>query len=67
MIKKNKLKVLADIIILLLTLALIYFLVGKMIKSVISVKQPFIANTGQLESDTNTYMLKPCGPKSLNR
>lgn len=65
MIKKNKLKVLADIIILLLTLALIYLLVGKMIKSVISVKQPFIANTGQLESDTNTYMLKPCEPGAV--
>lgn len=59
MVKKNKFKIFRDILILLVTLAALYFLGGAMIKSVISARQPFMKDNVSLEADPNTYLLKP--------
>lgn len=59
MVKKNGFRIFRDILLLLITLAVIYFLGGAMVKSVISLKQPFLSGHGQLEADPNSYLLKP--------
>lgn len=65
MVKKNKFRIFRDMILLILTLAFAYFLAGAMVKSVISPKKPFIADHGELETDTNTYLLKPSEPGAV--
>ncbi len=66
MVKRNKFKIFTDIILLLLTLAAVYFLGVAMIKSLIAAKQPFMSeNAGQLETDTSNYLLKPSEPEMV--
>ena len=65
MVKKNKFRIFRDIVLLLVTLAVLWFLGSAMVKSVISAKQPFMSHNGELEEDSNTYLLKPTGPDAV--
>ena len=65
MVKKNKFRIFRDIVLLLVTLAVLWFLGSAMVKSVISAKQPFMSNNGELEEDSNTYLIKPTGPDAV--
>ena len=65
MVKKNKFRIFRDILLLLITLVVIFFLGSSMIKSIISAKQPFVKKQGQLETDMNTYVLKPSEPGAV--
>ncbi len=58
MVKKNKIKIFADIIMLIATLLFAYFLIHEMVNSVISKKQPFVAEQGELDVDMNNYMVE---------
>ena len=66
MVRKSKFKIFRDILLLLITLAIL-FIAGKgMIKSVVSDSQPFKSEeAGELDADSNTYMLKPMEPEQM--
>lgn len=60
MVKRNKFRIFRDILLLLITLAVLFFVGKAMLGSVVSQKQPFKTETaGNLEADPNTYLLKP--------
>ncbi|MCQ2465352.1 MAG: LCP family protein [Oscillospiraceae bacterium] len=64
--KRNKFRIFRDVLILLVTLAVLFFVGKAMISSVVSDKKPFISeDSGELEKDTNTYLLKPAEPEIM--
>ncbi len=65
MVKKNKLRIFGDIVLLIITLVFAAFLIGAIFKSFVATKQPFVSDAGHLEVDTNTYVLKPTEPEKL--
>jgi len=66
MVKKNGFRIFRDILLLLITLAAVFFLGKAMIKSLVAETKPFISETtGVLEADPNTYLLKPSEPESV--
>src|SRR5574344_2008416 len=58
MVKKKKIRIFTDILLLLVTLFFAYFLIHEMVNSVISTKQPFVAGEGELDVDMNNYTVK---------
>ncbi|MBQ5335872.1 MAG: LCP family protein [Oscillospiraceae bacterium] len=66
MVRKSKFKIFRDILLLLITLAVLFFAGKGMIKSVVSDSQPFKSEeAGELDADSNTYMLKPMEPEQM--
>lgn len=65
MVKKNKLRIFGDIVLLIVTLLFAVFLIRSILSSLIASTQPFISNEGHLEADTNTYVLRPTMPGKL--
>ena len=63
MVRKSKWKIFRDILLLLITLAVLFFAGKNMIRSVVSEKQPFMSeDAGGLDTDSNSYLMKPAEP-----
>lgn len=61
--KRSKFRIFRDVLLLLITLAIVFFTGKAMIKSVVSGTKPFMNDSvGELEPDKNTYLIKAGEP-----
>ena len=58
MVKKKRIRIFLDVLMLIATLIFAYILIHEMVDSVISTKQPFVDEQGELDVDMKNYMVE---------